>query len=300
MKKNILNKVLSITNPYIMRYCDTEYIPSVKNYLSIMILGLPNKINASEEAFFNSPHQIVYDYKHLIKDTLKKVLDGKDDSFVEDFYHNILKIIRGGYIDGVEKGNLDREKKISIGKLFTTLIENISLIEGKDIDEFIKLKTHLVEVTKQLEAVPSESEYYYWKYPSEYLRLFEELLIQYDYIEKHEHFASKFLKRVLANKEDTLIKFKGTRPELWYILYKIYKNKLHFMGMPLHKIAGDLFVFIGKQNTPNVMNANWQKFKSHIDEPLLDEQYIEKKLTKAHRLIVELKLPSNNSDSKQV
>lgn len=295
METKSVNGVLAKINPYIQRYCEDKYISPIKQFISIVLsqLSIEHNLDITEETLLHTPHQIVYDYKELISYSLEKVLKSKNDSFANVFFENLLKLIRGGYIDEILNGNWRREDKILYGRFFIKLVENISAIEGINIDEYIKFKDYVQQETLRLEIVIPEAEpdYYYWKYPLSYLKQFEELLLKYDYIAKHKDFESMFKSHSITSHEEKLIRFNGIKPELWYMLFRIYESKLNFMGIPLHKIASDLFVFTGKENTPDAINSGWQKFKYHLDENAPDEQYINKKLKNAHRLIQELNLP---------
>jgi len=287
MDESILNKILAKVNPYIQRYCENKYRTLLKEFISVIISSVPaDELNEKEY-----PHHLAYDYKHLVTSAREQVLKNKSASFIAGFYENFMKLIRGGYIDEVQNGNLDKEKKILLGKFFIVLIDTISLIEGVNADDYIKFKEHVKKENKILATTTTESNYYYWKYPLSYLKQFEELLLKYEYIEKHANFNSVFMSQAITSREEELIKFKGTRPELWYMLFRIYKNKLNFQGILLHKVASNLFVFVGKENTSNVTNTSWQKFQEHIDGATRDEQYIQKKLANPQRLIEELKLP---------
>jgi hypothetical protein len=292
--KKAITYILIKINPYIQRYCEVKYVPQVKHLLSSVLNNLPPHIHISEQIIVHSPHVIAYDYKPYISTNINKLLKGKNDSYREEFYGNLLKLMRGTYIDLVQNGGMSRESKIAYGNFFMTLVKNVNAIEGIDTDEYLKFNDYVKEETLKLEATepePTDPDYFYWKYPISYLKQFETLLLKYKYIGKHENFEELFKTQSIITMDTDLVDFNGTRSELWYMLYKIYRDKLFPNGKPLHEIGAHIFHFAGKENTTASTNSAWQKFRCQMDNNVRTQDYIQKKLSKAYRLIEELKLP---------
>lgn len=132
--------------------------------------------------------------------------------------------------------------------------------------------------------------YFYWSYSSEKFKQFEGLLLKYEFIERNDRFEDIF-KEYKVRSSNELIKFLKSRPEAFYLLYKINKNNLFPNGIPLHKVASNLFSFADRSDNSNVLNVSWDKFQKQMAKPdNLKQPYIRKWFKKADLLLSELSL----------
>lgn len=140
------------THLYLVRYCDKEFVSFIENFI-MKIYDFPFKSDKSyKEQVLKSPHILIYDHKKHFDNFFNEIFKDKPQSFKKGFSVNFLRFIRGTYIDTVVNGKMDYPSKIQSGNFFVNLIDNISSIEGINLDEDFKFRDYINSETDRLEA----------------------------------------------------------------------------------------------------------------------------------------------------